>query len=519
MAYKMMLGNASSEGDEKVAQRSHTRSADAGFEHLDVLVVGAGLSGIDAACRLQTGSPDRRFAIFEARDAIGGTWDLFRYPGVRSDTDMSTLGFPFRPWRDDRAIAEGGEIRDYVRETARSCGVDRLVRLRHRVISADWSEAEARWTVEYEAEGQCRRLTCGFLFMCAGYYDYSEGHAPRWPGTSDFVGRMIHPQFWPDEIDLRKKRVVVIGSGATAVTLVPALVREGAGHVTMLQRSPTYILSVPSEDRLAIRWRKLLPSGFADTLIRWKNIALGIFFYNLARRRPAAFKRMLARSQGRILGPELVTAHLTPRYEPWDQRLCLVPDNDLFKVLKSGEASIVTDTIERFTPGGLQLTSGATLPADIIVTATGLKIRVMGGIHLTLDGAPVEVASRMLYRGAMLEAVPNFALAVGYTNASWTLRCDLSARFVSRLLNHMARRGLASARPEAAPGMRGEAPMLDLRSGYIERAAAMLPRQGLKPPWRVRQNYVRDMLGFGTSRMNDGVLRFEKAGNKGQTAT
>ncbi|SFR97523.1 Predicted flavoprotein CzcO associated with the cation diffusion facilitator CzcD [Sphingomonas jatrophae] len=487
-------------------------------EHLDVLVVGAGLSGIDAAYRIQTGSPDRRFAVFEAREAIGGTWDLFRYPGIRSDSDMTTLGFPFHPWREDRAIAAGGDISSYIRQTAQHYGLDRHVRFRHRVVAANWSSEDAAWTVDYEVEGRPGRLTCGFLFFCSGYYDYAEGHAPRWPGMDRFTGQVVHPQFWPEGLDVARRRIVVIGSGATAVTLVPALVAQGAAHVTMLQRSPSYIVSVPGMDRRGRALRKWLPRRVADAAIRWKNIATSIAAYTIARRFPAQFKRMIARDQQRLLGPDFDMAHLTPRYQPWDQRLCLVPDNDLFEALKSGAAAIVTDTVERFTPDGLRLVSGATLPADLVVTATGLKLRMLGGATLSVDGVAVQPGDRMLYKGALLEGVPNFAFAVGYTNASWTLKCDLTARFVSRLLNRMRRRGYVSVRAEAGQGVRGDEPMLDLQSGYIERAAEMLPRQGRKAPWRVHQNYARDLLAFRTARLQDGVLRFETARQKGRAA-
>jgi monooxygenase len=480
-------------------------------EHLDILVVGAGLSGIDAGYRLQTGDPALRYAIFEARDATGGTWDLFRYPGIRSDSDMATLGFPFRPWREGKAIADGPDILRYLRETAQAHGIDARIRLRHRVVAADWSSAEARWTVRYEADGVARRMTCGFLFLCSGYYDYAQAHAPRWPGMDAFGGEIVHPQFWPETLDLAGKRVIVIGSGATAVTLVPALARTAA-HVVMLQRSPSYIVSAPSRDRGAERLRRRLPPGLADIAIRWKNIALTSTLYALARRRPEKLKAMLATGQRRMLGPDFEMAgHFSPTYEPWDQRLCLVPDGDLFKTLRKGAAEIVTDRIARFTAAGLVLETGRELPADVIVTATGLKMQLMGGATLRVDGETVDPATRMLYRGAMLEGVPNFAFAVGYTNASWTLRCDITARFVSRLLAHMKQRRQASVRPVARPGTTSDAPMIDLTSGYVERAAGLLPRQGARAPWRVRQNYVLDLLAFRTGRMRDGVLRYERA--------
>ncbi|WP_419827488.1 flavin-containing monooxygenase [Sphingomonas sp.] len=475
-----------------------------------MLIVGAGLSGVDAAYRLQTGSPDRSFALFEARDAIGGTWDLFRYPGIRSDSDMTTLGFPFRPWRGERSIVEGGDIRDYIRDTAREHGIDTRIRLNHRVIAADWSSAEARWTIDYEADAAPSRVTCGFLFLCSGYYDHAGGYAPTWPGQEAFAGTIVHPQFWPDDLDVAGKRVVVIGSGATAVTLVPALAANRTKSVTMLQRSPTYIVSVPSRDKRAIRWRERLPMWLADKAIFWKSVGLSTFFYELARRRPGKFKAMVSGGQRKFLGPAFDMAHLTPSYQPWDQRLCLVPDGDLFRALKAGTATIETDTIERFAADGLLLASGKALPADIVVTATGLRMQMMGGATLSVDGEAVEPATRMLYKGAMLEGVPNFAFAVGYTNASWTLKCDLTARFVSRLLNHMARRRIDSVVPDAGDEPRGLDPMIDLNSGYVRRAAATLPRQGKRAPWRVHQNYARDLLAFRTSRMRDGVLRFSR---------
>ena len=484
-------------------------------EHLDILVVGAGLSGIDAAYRLQTGSPGKSFAIFEARDAIGGTWDLFRYPGVRSDSDMTTLGFPFRPWREDRSIVEGGDIRRYIQTTAEAFGIDRRVRLRHRITAAAWSSSNARWTVDYTCDGRPGQVSCGFLYLCSGYYDYAEGHAPTWPGAEHFSGRIAHPQFWPDDLDVTGKRVVVVGSGATAVTLVPALIRQGAAAVTMLQRSPSYIVSAPSRDALASALRRKLPVRLADAVIRWKNIMLGIAIYLLARRRPARMRRMIAKGQRRVLGPDFDMAHLTPRYDPWDERLCLVPDADLFKAIRAGAAAIVTDQIDTFTPEGLRLVSGATLLADVVVTATGLKMQLMGGATLSVDGVAIDPSTRMLYKGAMLEDVPNFAFAVGYTNASWTLKCDLTARFVSRLINYMARRSFSSVVPKAANNARADEPMLNLKSGYIARSAKMLPRQGARAPWRVHQNYARDLFAFRTGRLADGVLRFAGASQSG----
>jgi len=479
-------------------------------EHLDVLVVGAGLSGIDAGYWLKTGSPDHSWAIFEARDAIGGTWDLFRYPGIRSDSDMTTLGFPFRPWHGPKAIADGSDIRDYIEDTAREFGIDRRIRMRHCVTGAEWSSVEALWTISYTVDGEPRRLTCSFLFLCSGYYDYAEGHSPTWPAVDAFEGAMVHPQFWPEDLVVAGKKVVVIGSGATAVTLVPALVAKGAAHVTMLQRSPTYIISKPSRDERGATLRRRLPASIADAAIRWKNIGYGIFVYNASRKRPDLVKDKIAAQQKALLGPDFdIARHLTPKYNPWDQRLCLVPDGDLFKVLRAEQATIVTDQIERFTPQGVQLASGGELKADVVVTATGLKLKIMGGASLKVDGETVEPGTRLLYKGAMLEGVPNFAFAVGYTNASWTLKCDLTSQYVSRLLNHMAAHGQASATPVAPLDTAVEESMLDLQSGYVERARKILPRQGARAPWKTNQNYVRDLFAFRTGRINDGVLRFD----------
>jgi monooxygenase len=487
------------------------------IEHLDVLIVGAGLSGVDAGYWLKTKCPKRSWAIFEGRGAIGGTWDLFRYPGIRSDSDMATLGFPFRPWSGEKSIADGADIRDYIRDTAREFGIDRKVRLQHRVTAAAWSSADALWTVSYEANGETGRLTCSFLFFCAGYYDYEQGYAPTWPAMETFSGNVVHPQFWPQDLSVAGKRVVVIGSGATAVTLVPALVRQGAAHVTMLQRSPTYIVSRPARDPAAEKLRRHLPASVAESAIRWKNIGYSILVYGLAKKKPDVVKQRITGQQKQLLGPEFdIDRHLTPRYDPWDQRLCLVPDGDLFEVLREGRADIATDTIERFTLGGIELADGGELTADVIVTATGLKMKIMGGATLTVDGEAIEPGKRLLYKGAMLDGVPNFAFAIGYTNASWTLKCDLTAQYVSRLLNHMADHRRDSVVPVAPADATADEPVLDLKSGYVQRGAALLPRQGKAAPWRTYQNYVQDLFTFKRGRIDDGVLRFGACGGAGE---
>lgn len=481
-------------------------------EHVDVLIVGAGLSGIGAAYYLQAHCPGKSYAILEARDASGGTWDLFRYPGVRSDSDMYTLGYSFRPWRDPKAIADGPTILAYVRETAQAYGIDRKIRFGHRVRRATWSSAEGRWTVETERGPgeEPVRLTCSFLYMCSGYYEYAHGYTPEWPGLEQFAGRLVHPQHWPEELDYTGKRVVVIGSGATAVTLVPAMAARAA-HVTMLQRSPTYIVAQPAEDRVANWLRRYLPEKVGYAAARWKQILLTMFFYNLMRWQPALMKRNLLKLVQAQLGSGYdVATHFTPRYNPWDQRLCLAPDGDFFKAILAGKASVVTEQIERFTPDGIRLRSGAELAADVVVAATGLVMRLMSGVQLVVDGAPVEMARTMTYKGMMLDGVPNLAMAIGYTNASWTLKCELTSRYVCRLLNYMDRRGYAWCTPRKSdPSIRPE-PVLSFSSGYVQRALAELPSQGSRRPWKLYQNYLLDMLTFRLGRLDDGTMEFRR---------
>ncbi|CAN5367653.1 NAD(P)/FAD-dependent oxidoreductase [soil metagenome] len=471
-------------------------------EHFDVVVMGAGLSGIGAGYHLQTECPDRSYVIFEGRAAIGGTWDLFRYPGVRSDSDMFTLGYRFRPWTGAKAIAEGGSIRDYIRDTAQAFGIDRHIRYSHRVRSAAWSSAEARWTVAVDTPDGPRAFTCGFFLGCSGYYDYARGHAPAFPGMAAFAGRIVHPQFWPGDLDVTGKRVVVIGSGATAVTLVPALA-DKAAQVTMLQRSPSYVVSMPAEDGFARRMRGWLPRGLAHRVIRARSIAVQMAFYAFARWRPAATRAKIAAMAQARLGPDYdVATHFTPRYDPWDQRMCLVPDGDLFTVIASGKADIATDRIAHFTRDGILLESGAVLPADIVVTATGLEIVLLGGIALTVDGEPGDLAGRYSYKGLMFSGVPNLALVFGYTNASWTLRADLASAYVCRLLKAMRRRGMRQITPMLGRAPVAPVPFVDFSSGYITRAAAKLPRQGDRRPWRVRNNYVADLLSLRFGRID-----------------
>lgn len=475
-------------------------------EHYDVIIVGAGLSGIGAAHHLQARCPDRTYAILESRAAMGGTWDLFRYPGIRSDSDMHTLGYNFRPWTQAKAIADGPAIRDYIEDTAREGGIDRHIRYGHRVTGASWSTPDARWTIEVAtADGGSATLTCGLLFMCSGYYDYERGHSPGFAGSEAFAGRIVHPQFWPGDLDCAGKNVVVIGSGATAVTLAPELAKDAA-HVTMLQRSPTYVVSRPAEDRIANWLRGKLPAGIAYGATRWKNVLMGMFFYRMTRKRPAKVKAKLLDLVRDHLGPDYdVATHFTPRYNPWDQRLCLVPDADLFDAIKAGRVEVVTDTIERFTGSGVRLSSGRELAADVIVTATGLEVKLLGGVTPVVDGEPVDIARALQYKGMMFSDVPNLAFVFGYTNASWTLKADLAAMYVCRLLNVMKKRGVRQATPRNQDPTMTEEPFVTFTSGYIQRAADRLPKQGSRKPWRLNQNYALDIMALKFGSVDDSM--------------
>jgi len=478
-------------------------------EHFDVLIVGAGLSGIGAAWHLQHQAPGKTYAILEGRQAIGGTWDLFRYPGIRSDSDMYTLGYAFKPWTEAKAIADGPSILKYVRDTAAENGIERHIRFGHKVCAASWSSDEARWTVSVRTDdGATRTFTAGFIFLCGGYYSYDGGYLPQFPGYARFKGALVHPQQWPQALDYTGKRVVVIGSGATAVTLVPEMAKRAA-HVTMLQRSPTYVVSRPAEDAMANRLRKLLPPMLAYNIIRWRNVLFGMWFFRLARNKPDAVKTNLIDMVRQELGPDYdVETHFTPRYNPWDQRLCLVPDADLFTAIKAGSASVVTDHIETFDETGIQLASGAHLDADVIVTATGLVLQVMNGVSLTVDGAPVDPSQTLSYKGMMYEGVPNLASAFGYTNASWTLKCDLTCEYVCRLLNEMTRTGHRQVTPRNKDGAVELQPWLDFSSGYVQRAMDKFPKQGAKAPWKLHQNYALDLMSLRYARLDDGVLEF-----------
>jgi monooxygenase len=480
-------------------------------DEVDVLIIGAGISGISAAYHLQKLCPNKSYAILEARESLGGTWDLFRYPGVRSDSDMYTLGFSFRPWQGEKSIAEGASILAYVRETAEAYGIDRQIRYRHKVVAARWSSDRAQWKVTLETPQGIRVMTSRFLFCCAGYYDYDEGFTPEFPGRERFRGQVVHPQHWSDDVAYEGKRVVVIGSGATAITLVPSLA-ERASHVTMLQRSPTYIAALPAIDPAAAWLRKRLPEDVAYSLTRWKNIVLTMVLYGHARAFPAQARRLLLGQVEKQLGDAaMAKEHFTPRYDPWDQRLCLTADGDLFAAIRTGRASVATGEIEAFTEGGIRLRSGVEIPADLIITATGLRLKLFGGVALEVDSKPVVPAETVAYKGMMLSGVPNFAFAIGYTNASWTLKIDLAYDFMCRTLRRMDKGGYTTCVP-ATPDhdVRAE-PLFAFSAGYIRRAIHTFPRQGSRAPWRAYQNYALDLLGLRYRRVEDGALCFSRS--------
>jgi monooxygenase len=475
------------------------------MEHFDVLIIGAGLSGIGAAWHLQKRSPSKSYAILEARNAIGGTWDLFRYPGIRSDSDMYTLGYNFKPWTGEKSIADGASIRGYIEETARENGIDTHVRYGQKLVSANWSTADARWTLTL-ANGS--RLTAGWVMICSGYYRYDAGHAPEFPGMAQFQGKVVHPQFWPEELDYSGKNIVVIGSGATAMTLVPAMA-ETAAHVTMLQRSPTYVASVPSKDPFASKLRKLLPKSLAYRAVRLKNVIVSMTLFWLVRKNPKAANKRLVGLVRDALGPDYdVDTHFSPRYNVWDQRVCAVPDADLFDAIKAGTVSVVTDTIKTWTDSGIELSSGKTLPADIIVTATGIEMQLLGGAEIFIDGAKVAMPQTMIYKGMMIGGVPNLSYVIGYNNASWTLKADLSSAHACRILKHMDQRGYVQVMPKLDPAEMSSGNFFGLTSGYLARAEGTVPKQGIRHPWKVHHNYARDYASLKLGKVDDGVLQF-----------
>jgi cation diffusion facilitator CzcD-associated flavoprotein CzcO len=483
------------------------------MDHVDVLIVGAGLSGVGAACHLETRCPGKSYTILEARDRLGGTWDLFRYPGIRSDSDMYTLGYRFKPWSDAKAIADGPSILAYVQQTADEYGVSEKIRFNHRVVRSEWSSEDARWTVHAERTdtGETVELTANFVFMCSGYYRYDEGYTPEFEGTDRFRGEIVHPQHWPESLDYKDKRVVVIGSGATAVTLVPAMATDAA-HVTMLQRSPTYIVALPDEDPIANTARRYLPRKAAYAIARWKNVLLTLASFQISRHRPELMKKIIRAGVQRHLPADYdIDTHFKPAYNPWDQRMCLVPNGDLFKAIRDGSASIVTDRIETFTDTGLKLESGTELEADIVVTATGLNLLAIGGMEIAVDGRDVKLPDTMGYKGMMLSGVPNLAISIGYTNASWTLKCDLTCEYVCRLLNHMDEHGYVQVTPENRDPSVVPQPFIDFSSGYVLRSIDKFPKQGSKAPWRLYQNYPRDIVTLRFGSLEDGTLLFERA--------
>ncbi|MFM2307669.1 MAG: hypothetical protein RLZZ367_2338 [Bacteroidota bacterium] len=476
----------------------------------DVIIVGAGLSGIDAAYHIQTQCPGKTYTILEGRDTIGGTWDLFRYPGIRSDSDMFTLGFPFSPWEKPRAIADGPSILQYIKDTAAKFGIDKKIQYNHRVAAASWSDSEQQWTITLtpHVDVTATTLTCKFFMVCSGYYDYDNGYLPQFDGYNDFKGRIVHPQKWTSDVDYTNKQVVIIGSGATAVTLVPELAKKAA-KVVMLQRTPTYIMTLPGVDPIAGFFQKILPTKAAYSVIRWKNILMALGLYKASRRWPDAIRKFIQKEAKKQIGDKFNLNDFNPPYNPWDQRLCLVPDGDLFKAIKNGSAEIVTDHIERFTEDGILLKSGKQLNADLIVTATGLKVQLLGGMKITINGTVPDTGAMHVYRGLMMSDVPNFAFTVGYTNASWTLKSDLSSRYVTKVLNYMDKHNYKVCIPRYdATGNKSE-PLLDFNAGYVLRANDKLPKQGNKHPWKVYQNYVRDLISLEWEGANDKSLEYK----------
>ncbi|OBF10122.1 NAD(P)/FAD-dependent oxidoreductase [Mycobacterium sp. ACS4331] len=480
-------------------------------EFVDVVIVGAGISGISAAWHLQDRCPDKSYVILERRSDLGGTWDLFKYPGIRSDSDMFTLGFRFKPWESAKSIADGASIKAYIKDAATENGIDRHIRYNTTVTAADWSDTDHRWTVTIDRDGETTQLQAGFVFACSGYYNYDEGYTPEFQGTEDFRGTIVHPQHWPEDLDYTDKKIVVIGSGATAVTLIPALANSGAGHVTMLQRSPTFIGSLPDVDPIAERANRFLPAKAAHFVNRWKAITFSTAQYQLSRRFPDYMRKtLLTMAKRRLPEGYDVEKHFNPSYNPWDERLCLAPNGDLFKTIRRGKADVVTDTIERFTEKGIKLTSGAELEADIIITATGLNMRLFGGASVTRNGEPVDISKSMAYKAMMLSDIPNMAFTIGYTNASWTLKADLVSEYVCRLLNYMDQHGYDTVEPKH-PGPEVEVlPFTDFSPGYFQRALHHLPKSGSHGPWKAKQNYFFDIRAIRQGRVDDDALHFTR---------
>jgi monooxygenase len=480
-------------------------------EFVDVVIVGAGISGISAAWHLQDRCPNKSYLVLERRENLGGTWDLFKYPGIRSDSDMFTLGFRFKPWTSEKAIADGPSIMSYLKETVAESGIDKHIRYGQKVVAADWSDADNNWTVHIERDGEEVEIKTSFLFAASGYYNYDEGYTPEFAGSDDFEGTIIHPQHWPEKLDYAGKKIVVIGSGATAVTLIPALADSGAGHVTMLQRSPTYIGTLPDVDPFTVRTNKALPDKPAYVLNRWKSILFQSAQYQISRRFPQFMRKtLMTMAQRRLPEGYDVQKHFGPSYNPWDQRLCLAPNGDLFKTIRAGKADVVTDKIERFTKTGIKLASGEELQADIIVTATGLNLQLFGGAEVKRNGVPIELTDTMAYKGMMLTHMPNMAFTIGYTNASWTLKADLVSEFVCRVLNYMGANGFDTVEPQHPGNAVDEAPLMDFTPGYVLRALDYLPKSGHVAPWRLKQNYLLDLRLIRRGKVDDEALAFTK---------
>lgn len=487
-------------------------------QHLDVLIIGAGISGIGIGVHLTQKSPNKKFAILERREKIGGTWDLFRYPGIRSDSDMSTFGYEFKPWTGSKVLADGTSIRNYVNQTADEYKMLEKVHFNRQVKAANWSSEKKMWQLDVfnSADNKTEQWTADFLLGCTGYYDYDKGFKPDFPQEDQFKGQIIHPQHWPENLDYSGKKVVIIGSGATAITLVPAMA-DTAAHVTMLQRSPTYIAAVPSIDKLYVKMKKVMPEKMAYSLTRVRNIGMQRLIYKLASEKPELMKKLLLKNVRMRIGKDVDMKHFTPNYNPWEQRLCAVPDGDLFKIVKKGKASIETDQIDHFTENGILLKSGKHLDADIIVSATGLNIQILGGIRATVDDKPISTCDHMLYKGILLSNVPNAAIIIGYTNASWTLKVDVAADYIARLLNYMDKKNYKVVVPKAnADEITDDAIMGSLSSGYIKRALDVMPRQGKNPAWRVSMNYLKDKVDLRTSGFKNDVLSFDADKAKGK---
>jgi monooxygenase len=482
-------------------------------QHFDVMIIGAGLSGIGTACQISAEHPNKSIAVLERRERLGGTWDLFRYPGIRSDSDMYSFGYKFRPWQEFKVLADGPSIRQYIAATAAEYGIDKKIHYGLKIVNADWSTPEGRWTLTalHEATGETRTYTCGFLISCTGYYNYDAGYLPTFPGADQFEGRFVHPQHWPEGLDYTGKKVVVIGSGATAVTLVPTMAGD-AEHVTMLQRSPSYIFSVPALDKISQILGRFLPDKWVYKFARKRNIAIQRFLYLACKRWPAQMRRFLLWQVRRHVGPSVDMSHFTPKYMPWDERLCAVPNGDLFKALSSGEASIVTDHIETFTEKGILLKSGRELEADIIVAATGLDIQMLGGMELSVDSEARKLNEQMTYKGVLVENIPNLAWVFGYTNAPWTLKSEIAGAYLCRLFKHMDDHGHTVATPLDIEDSAMDTGMLDqLQSGYVQRAKDTLPRQGSKHPWKVLMHYGKDSKMLLQDPVEDNLLQFDKS--------